>query len=105
LRDSDKLDLPVDGREKEIKVTDISPLSKSRHKPATKTGRKGDRSEEITGSPFKAALEIKNSLKNKVKTRAKEAFSLVKSSRTQLRRDVQENSIQNDDEEIFFNQS
>jgi hypothetical protein len=70
LKYDDKLDLPVDGGEKEIKVTNISPLPKPRRKPASKDGCKRDRSEEITGSPFKAALEIKDALNNKVKARA-----------------------------------
>jgi hypothetical protein len=44
-------DLSVVGPEKAIKVTDISPLPKHKNKSAMKTGRKADRSEEITGSP------------------------------------------------------
>jgi hypothetical protein len=38
---------------------EISPLPKHKNKSAMKTGSKADRSEEITGSPYKSALEIK----------------------------------------------
>jgi hypothetical protein len=41
-------------------------------------------------------------LKNKVKAHAKKALSQGKSSRTQLRRDVKENSNQDDTDETFF---
>jgi hypothetical protein len=102
LKDSNKLDLPVDGREKEIKVKDISPLPKPRRKPAMKTGCRGDRSEEITGCPFKAALEIKDALKNKVNAHAKknlawdshrEQNSVEKSKKIQARMIITKHSV------------
>jgi hypothetical protein len=94
-------DLPVVGPEKAIKVTDISPLLKHKNKSAMKAGRKADRSEEITGSPYKAALEIKDALKSKGKAHANKALSLGKSPKTQRRNNVPENPSRDDDDETF----
>jgi hypothetical protein len=94
-------DLPVVGPEKAIKVTDISPLPKHKNKSAVKTGRKEDRSEEITGSPCEAALEIKDALKSKAKAHAKKALSLGKSPKTQRRNNVPENPSREDDDATF----
>jgi hypothetical protein len=68
-------DLPVVGPKKAIKVTDISPISKYKNKSAMKTGCKADRSEEITGSPYTTAIEIKDALKSKGKAHAKKALN------------------------------
>jgi hypothetical protein len=66
-----------------------------------KTGCKAERTEEITGSPYKAALEIKDALKSKDKAHAKKALSLDKSPKTQRRNNVPENPSRDDDNATF----
>jgi hypothetical protein len=66
-----------------------------------KTGGKAGKSEEITGSPYKVALEIKDALKSKGKAHAMKALSLNKSPKTQRRNNVPANRSREDDNETF----
>jgi hypothetical protein len=89
------------GPEKATEVRDTAPPPKSESKYAKTTACKVDRFEVIIGSSYKAALEIKDTIKSKSKGRAKKALSLDKSPKTRQRNTVPENLSRYDDNEIF----